>query len=64
MISILKRIRKIEAAFDRRAEYFVYHHPCLAFCVMFFFMPLLLLGTVAFSTVVITFPLALLFGWC
>ena len=62
MEGVLKSICRIEKKFDRQAARFTNRH--LAFGAMFIGMPILLLLTVSVSTVIITMPLACLFGWC
>ena len=64
MEGVLKSICRIEKKFDRQAARFTNRHPLLAFGAMFIGMPILLLLTVSVSTVIITIPLACLFGWC
>lgn len=59
----IKNIRRLTNGIDRRAEYFSFHHPYLAFFVMFVGLPLIILIAVSVSTVVITMPIAWLKGW-
>lgn len=63
MTAILKCIHKLEERFDRKAEAFAFHHPLLAFLAMFVGMPIVILLLVSFSTMLISMPLAYLFGW-
>ena len=58
MRSLFNSIHKIGEKFDRRAEYFAFHHP------MFLGMPVLILTVVSVGTMAIGFPVAILMGWC
>ena len=62
MTAILKSIQSFEDRFDRSAEHFAFHHPYLAFLVMFIGMPIFILIVVAACTTIITFPMAWIFG--
>ena len=63
MTAILRSFREAEERFDRRAEYFASHHPVMAFWTMFVGIPLFILLTVSASTLVLTLPFAMVFGW-
>lgn len=63
MTAIIELIHKFEAAFDRKAERFAFHHPYLAFLAMFIGMPIFILIAVAVSTTLIALPMAWIFGW-
>ena len=60
---ILKSIQKFEYEFDIKAERFLWKHPFLGFLSIFVGMPVFVLGCVCICTVLITFPMAWLFGW-
>lgn len=64
MRSLFNSIHKIGEKFDRRAEYFAFHHPLQAFWAMFLGMPVLILTVVSVGTMAIGFPVAILMGWC
>lgn len=61
--SDFKSLPEAEERFDRRAEYFASHHPVMAFWTMFVGIPLFILMTVSASTLVLTLPFAMVFGW-
>ena len=63
MTAILRAFREAEERFDHRAEYFASHHPVMAFWTMFVGIPLFILMTVSASTLVLTLPFAMVFGW-
>ena len=63
MTAILRAFREAEERFDRRAEYFASHHPVMAFWTMFVGIPLFIRKTVSASTLVLTIPFAMVFGW-
>lgn len=60
---IKKAIREFEHEFDLKTEQFLWKHPILGFLSIFFGMPIFVLACVCISTVVITFPMAWIFGW-
>lgn len=61
MTAIIKSIHKMENRFDKTAECFAFHHPCLAFLAMFIGMPIFILFAVAACTTLAVLPLALIF---
>lgn len=63
MTAILKSIHAFEDKFDRRAEYFAFRHPYLAFLAMFIGMPVFILFAVSICTAIIVLPLSFTFGW-
>ena len=63
MTAILIDFREAEERFDRRAGDFASHHPVMAFWTMFVGIPLFILMTVSASTLVLTLPFAMVFGW-
>ncbi|MDO5401953.1 MAG: hypothetical protein Q4F11_00815 [Eubacteriales bacterium] len=63
MISILKSIHKIGNKFDKCAEQAAFHHPIIAEIGMFIGVPIFILAVVTICTMIIAFPLSLLFGW-
>ena len=62
MTAIIKSIHKFEDDFDRKAERFVFHHPYIAFVMMFIGIPLFVLMAVAASTTVLILPIAWILG--
>lgn len=54
---------RLEQRFDRCAERFAFHHPCAALFAMFIGIPVLILLAVTASTLILSFPMAYLFGW-
>lgn len=63
MTAIIKSIHKFEDDFDRKAERFAFHHPYIAFVMMFIGIPLFTLMEVAASTTVLILPIAWILGW-
>lgn len=63
MTAIIKSIHKFEDDFDRKAERFAFHHPYIAFAMMFIGIPLFTLMAVAASTTVLILPVAWILGW-
>ncbi len=63
MMSIKKSIDEWTNRFDKRAEMFAFHHPYLAYFVMFIVMPVLVLVAVFIGTVIIALPMAWIMGW-
>ncbi|MDY4897676.1 MAG: hypothetical protein SO125_01765 [Eubacteriales bacterium] len=63
MMSIKKSIHEWTNLFDKRAEMFAFHHPYLAYFVMFIVMPVLVLVAVFIGTAIIAFPMAWIMGW-
>ena len=63
MMSIKKSIDERPNRFDKRAEMFAFHHPYLAYFVMFIVMPVLVLVAVFIGTVIIALPMAWIMGW-
>lgn len=63
MTAIIKSIHKFEDDFDRKAEQFAFHHPYIAFVMMFIGIPLFTLMEVAASTTVLILPIAWILGW-
>ena len=50
MIKILSNLRKSEERFDDNAERFTLRHPNMAFLILFFGIPLIVLSTVFLGT--------------
>lgn len=63
MSAMIKAIHTIEDHFDREAEEFTNDHPFTAYLTMMILTPMLILGTVAIATLMITLPLSWVFGW-
>lgn len=62
-MAIMKTINELEDRLERMAERFAFHHPYLAFLVMFFGIPCFILTAVVVFTTLLELPLALIFGW-
>ena len=62
-MGIRKQLRKFELKFDRSAEKVIWHHPILGYFLLFAVMPILVLACVCLFTMMITYPMALIFGW-
>lgn len=63
MMNIRKSIHELANRFDKRAEVFTFHHPHLAYFVMFIVMPALVLAAVFIGTAIIALPMAWIMGW-
>lgn len=63
MSTISKTIHELDKRIEAHAEHFAFKHPHLFFLALFIGMPICVLAAVFFFTVVITVPIALIFGW-
>lgn len=63
MSVILKTIHDLDKSIEVHAEHFVFKHPYLSFFTLFIGIPICVLAAVFFFTVIITVPIALIFGW-
>ncbi|MGN1443258.1 MAG: hypothetical protein ACI4XE_05335 [Acutalibacteraceae bacterium] len=63
MSVLFKRIHELDKRLEAKAEHFSFKHPVLSFLAFFVGMPICILVAVFFFTVVITVPVALIFGW-
>ena len=63
MSAIFKAIHELDKRIEVRAEHFAFKHPYLSFFAVFIGMPICVLAAVFFFTVIITVPIALIFGW-
>lgn len=63
MSVIFKTIRELDKRIEAHAERFTFKHPYLSFFALFIGMPICILATVFFFTVIITIPIALICGW-
>ena len=63
MAVLLKRIHALDKRIDAHVDHFSFKYPVLSFFVAFIGMPILILATVFFFTVIIVVPIALIFGW-
>lgn len=63
MSVLLKRIHELDKRIEADAEHFAFKHPYLSFFAIFIGMPICVLAAVFFFTVIITVPIALIFGW-
>ena len=63
MSAIFKAIHEFDKRIEACAEHFAFKHPYLSFFAVFIGMPICVLVAVFFFTVIITVPIALIFGW-
>ena len=63
MSTIFKAIHEFDKRIEARAERFAFKHPYLSFFAVFIGIPICILAAVFFLTVIIMFPIALIFGW-
>ena len=63
MSAIFKAIHQFDKRIEAHAERFAFKHPYLYFFALFIGMPICVLAAVFFFTVIITVPIALIFGW-
>ena len=63
MSAIFKAIHEFDKHIEAHAEHFAFKHPYLSFFAVFIGMPICVLVAVFFFTVIITVPIALVFGW-
>ena len=63
MPAIFQATHEFDKRIDARAEHFAFKHPYLSFFAVLIGMPIFALVAVFFFTVIITVPIALIFGW-
>ena len=63
MSILLKRIHALDKCIEAHTEHFAYEHPYIYFFASFIGVPICVLAAVFFFTVIITVPIALVFGW-
>ena len=63
MSAIFKTIRELDKRIEALAEHFAFKHPYISFFALFIGMPICIIAAVFFFTVIITVPIALIFGW-
>ena len=63
MLTAFKTIHEFDKHIEALAEHFSFKHPDMSFFVLFVGMPICVLAAVFFFTVIITVPIALIFGW-
>ena len=63
MLTAFKTIHEFDKHIEALAEHFSFKHPYMSFFVLFIGMPICVLAAVFFFTVIITVPIALIFGW-
>lgn len=63
MSVLFKRVHDLDKRLEAQADRFSFRHPVLAFFAYFIGLPVCILAAVFFFTVVITVPVALIFGW-
>ena len=63
MLTVFKTIHEFDKRIEAHAEHFSFKHPYISFFALFIGMPICVLAAVFFFTVIITFPIALVFGW-
>lgn len=62
-MGLRKRLHKFELKFDRYAEKVIWRHPILGYFLLFAVIPVFVLACVCLFTMLITYPMALIFGW-
>lgn len=63
MLTVFKTIHDLDKRIEAHVEHFSFKHPYLSFFAVFIGMPICVLAAVFFFTVIITVPIALIFGW-
>lgn len=63
MSAIFKTIHKLDNRIETYTKHFAFKHPHISSLVLFIGMPICVIAAVFFFTVVITAPIALIFGW-
>ena len=63
MLTVFKTIHELDKRIEAHAEHFSFKHPYISFFVLFIGMPICVLAAVFFFTVIITVPIAWIFGW-
>lgn len=63
MAEFMKKLRRLEEAFDLKAARFVAAHPLAGFIIIFIGMPIFVLIAVGISTTIIMLPISWLLGW-
>ena len=63
MLTVFKTIHEFDKRIEAHAEHFSFKHPYISFFALFIGMPICVLAAVFFFIVIITFPIALIFGW-
>ena len=63
MSAVFKAIHEFDKRIEAHAKHFAFKHLYLSFFALFIGMPICVLAAVFFFTVIITVPIALIFGW-
>ena len=63
MSAIFKTIHELDKRIEVHAEHFFFFFPYKYSIALFIGMPICVLAAVFFFTVIITVPIALIFGW-
>ena len=63
MSAIFKTIHELDKRIEVHSERFVFKHPYLSYFALFTSMPICVFTAMFFFTVIITVPIALIFGW-
>ena len=63
MSVLSKKIHELDKHIELRADRFAFRHPILSLFAVVIGMPICVLVAVFFFTVIITVPIALIFGW-
>ena len=63
MLAVFKTIHELDKRIEVHAEHFAFKHPDISFFALFIGMPICVLAAVFFLTVILTVPIALIFGW-
>ena len=63
MAGIIRSLQTLELRLDERLDRFISRYPHMAYPIIFFGMPVLVLTAVFFLTSPVNLPVALIFGW-
>ena len=63
MFTFRKQVSRFENHIDALMEKFIFQHKFLGFLMIFIGMPLVTLAAVCLFTILIIFPIILMFGW-
>ena len=63
MLPFKKQVSHFETHIDASMEKFIFQHKFLGFLMIFIGMPLVTLAAVCLFTILIIFPIILMFGW-
>lgn len=63
MAGNIRSLQALELRLDERLDRFITRYPHMAYPIIFFGMPMLVLTAVFFLTSAVMLPVALIFGW-